>query len=123
MSKHKIQSSQNKEGLDLRLKPVPKLITNLRHEWCPNAFIITFKLETDQNLLFDKCKQALEKYQHQLVIGNILETRAKHVIFVQPSTNSYSMQDVLLNNQSDEIEKQIVENLKHLHLKFLNQKN
>lgn len=40
------------------------------------------QLETDDALLVPKCRGALERYGHQLVIGNILMTRKETVIFV-----------------------------------------
>ena len=39
--------------------------------------IISFKLETDNNILIQKAESALERYHHQLVIGNLLQTRKK----------------------------------------------
>lgn len=85
MPKHKIQSSVNSEGLLLDLKPVPKLIGKLKKEWCPQAFIVTFKLETDSNILLEKCTKALKTYGHSAVVGNILESRAKNVVVMQAS--------------------------------------
>ena len=42
MSEHKIQSSR--EPLVLTLKPVPKMLKPLVSDWCPNAFVISFKV-------------------------------------------------------------------------------
>ena len=42
MPTHKIQSNVN--GLELKLKPTPKLLGKLKAEWCPSAFITSFKL-------------------------------------------------------------------------------
>lgn len=39
-------------------------------------------METDENILIPKSKSALEKYGHQVVIGNLLTTRKRHVVFV-----------------------------------------
>ncbi|CAI9735178.1 Hypothetical predicted protein [Octopus vulgaris] len=73
MPEHKIQSSNG--SLQLSLQLVPKLLEPLVKDWAPDAFIISFKLETNRSLLISKSKAALEKYQHQLVIANLLETR------------------------------------------------
>jgi len=40
------------------------------------------QLETDQNLLLPKARQALERYGHQVVIGNDLHRRKFEVVFV-----------------------------------------
>eukprot|EP00028_Trichosphaerium_sp_Am-I-7-wt_P007574 CAMPEP_0168535556 /NCGR_PEP_ID=MMETSP0405-20121227/18814_1 /TAXON_ID=498012 /ORGANISM="Trichosphaerium sp, Strain Am-I-7 wt" /LENGTH=68 /DNA_ID=CAMNT_0008562973 /DNA_START=593 /DNA_END=796 /DNA_ORIENTATION=- len=57
------------------------LVTN---EWCPNAFIVSFKLETDVSMLPGKSMTALKSYGHQLVIGNILGTHKDEVTLFEP---------------------------------------
>ena len=44
--------------------------------------VISFKLETDDNLLYSKCTGSLSKYGQSLVIGNLLQTRKREVMFV-----------------------------------------
>lgn len=44
--------------------------------------VVSYKLETDPELLIAKAKMALERYHHDLVIGNLLETRKREVVFV-----------------------------------------
>jgi phosphopantothenate-cysteine ligase len=44
--------------------------------------VVSYKLETDPDLLIAKAKMALERYHHDLVIGNLLETRKREVVFV-----------------------------------------
>lgn len=34
--------------------------------WVPHAFVISFKLETNQNLLIDKSRDSLNKYNHKV---------------------------------------------------------
>jgi phosphopantothenate---cysteine ligase (ATP) len=46
--------------------------------------IVSFKLETDASLLVHKARYSLERYQHHLVIGNLLATRKWEVVFVAP---------------------------------------
>ncbi len=103
LSEHKIQSSEtNKAGevavpgssgntdtfqgkqLMINLDPVPKLLKSLVDGWAPEGMIVSFKLETDPSLLVSKAQQALEKYSHHLVIGNLLSTRKFEVVFVAP---------------------------------------
>ncbi|ORX71615.1 DNA/pantothenate metabolism flavo protein [Linderina pennispora] len=70
MSEHKIQS---RDG-DL----------TLRHE--PGAQVpgtaVSFKLETDPELLVPKAQYALNKYGHQIVIANMLHSRKWQVWFI-----------------------------------------
>ena len=71
MQEHKIQSSatagQGKDKdrdaatFELRLKHVPKCLPLLRHEWAPHAFVVSFKLETDPDMLLRKALGAIDK--------------------------------------------------------------
>lgn len=81
---HKIQSNQL-DSLELSLKPVPKLIQFLKSQVCPDAFVVSFKLETDETLLIKKAQESLKKYGHDLVISNSLSQRKECVIFVEKS--------------------------------------
>ncbi|TPX69655.1 phosphopantothenate---cysteine ligase (CTP) [Spizellomyces sp. 'palustris'] len=80
MAQHKIQSAEG--SLVLQLDQVPKIISPLVDTWAAKGFIVSFKLETDPDLLIQKSRRSLERYKHQLVIGNILTTRKKVVTFV-----------------------------------------
>ncbi|KAK7729827.1 Phosphopantothenate--cysteine ligase cab2 [Cytospora paraplurivora] len=64
------------------LDPVPKFLKNLVDGWAPQCMIVSFKLETDPAILVHKAKYALERYSHNLVIGNLLSTRKWEVVFV-----------------------------------------
>lgn len=70
MIEHKIQSST---GLTLELEQVPKMLKSLVTEWASNSFVISFKLETDINMLFPKARQAISGYGVDLVIANLLQ--------------------------------------------------
>ncbi|KAJ3199847.1 hypothetical protein HDU82_000097 [Entophlyctis luteolus] len=91
MVQHKIQSGEG--SLKLELDQVPKILSPLVKEWAPNAFVVSFKLETDPSLLIQKARGALARYGHHAVIGNILSTRKHHVVLV---TNS-EVTDVILS--------------------------
>lgn len=80
MAEHKIQSGNG--DLELCLKPVPKLIKFIKKTICPDAFIVSFKLETDEDLVIKKAKESLKKYQHDLVISNCLVTRKSKLILL-----------------------------------------
>lgn len=106
-----MQSGEGAPTISLQL--VPKILAPLVSLWVPNAFVVSFKLETDENLLITKSRDSLNKYKHkvmtvpifylcfqssmqsiflgpsifQLVIANILQTRKNRVIFVTPTTS------------------------------------
>nr|POE90030.1 phosphopantothenate--cysteine ligase cab2 [Quercus suber] len=102
MAEHKIQSSQDfhaatiapaRDGeapaarmaagkLVIDLDPVPKFLKVLVDQWAPRSMIVSFKLETDASLLARKARNALDTYAHHLVIGNLLQTRKREVLFV-----------------------------------------
>lgn len=97
-SQHKIQSraipDENPNSLlskecdngclNLRLWPVPKVMGLLRFKWAPNAFVCSFKLETDKAILRHKAEGAVEKYGCHMVIGNLLKTRHDQVWILSP---------------------------------------
>ncbi|KAL8802280.1 MAG: hypothetical protein Q9182_003932 [Xanthomendoza sp. 2 TL-2023] len=99
MAEHKIQSSEfggsgeaahGSSGgagkkLVIDLDPVPKFLHNLVDGWAPEGMIVSFKLETDPSILIMKARKALERYSHNLVIGNLLATRKWEVVFVAPA--------------------------------------
>jgi len=66
------------------LDPVPKFLKNLVDGWAPEGMIVSFKLETDPQILVHKAQYSLDRYQHHLVIGNLLSTRKWEVVFVAP---------------------------------------
>ncbi|KAG8838010.1 hypothetical protein FRB91_003077 [Serendipita sp. 411] len=124
LSEHKIQSG--KGSLLIEMDQVPKILKPLVDEWTPKGYIVSFKLETDPAILIPKARAALERYGHQLVIGNELHTRKYQVIFVErerkktagPASsnvfddNSFSEEWIRIDENEDlEIEKLIVEKL------------
>ncbi|KAE8222479.1 hypothetical protein CF319_g4337 [Tilletia indica] len=78
---HKIQSG--KGSLLIEMDQVPKVLKPMVQDWAPEGFIVSFKLETDPSLLIPKARAALERYGHQVVIGNDLHRRKFEVVFVQ----------------------------------------
>ncbi|XP_060925329.1 phosphopantothenate--cysteine ligase-like [Limanda limanda] len=119
MPEHKIQSSNG--PLQLSLNMVPKILSPLVKDWAPQAFVISFKLETDAAILLDKARRALNNYRHQAVVANVLDSRRGYVVVVTPKT-----QDELILTEEDvknevEIEEMIVSNLTSAHNRFINQ--
>ena len=82
--------------LTLTLYPVPKVIPSLRKRWCPSAFVISFKLETDSSILQQKSVLAMERNGVHLVIGNELATRYEKVFVLSQYNN-----DDLVNSSTD----------------------
>jgi phosphopantothenate-cysteine ligase len=60
------------KSLVIDLDPVPKFLKNLVEGWSPQGMIVSFKLETDPAILVHKARYSLDRYQHHLVIGNLL---------------------------------------------------
>ena len=84
MAQHKIQSST---GLTLELDQVPKRLGCLTQEWAPHACVVSFKLETDTTILFDKATAALRNYGVHLVVANLLHNR-ENVCYLMSLRNS-----------------------------------
>jgi phosphopantothenate-cysteine ligase len=79
-----VTSKPKSKKLVIDLDPVPKFLKRLVDGWAPNGMIVSFKLETDPDLLISKSQTALQRYSHHLVIGNLLLTRKWEVVFVAP---------------------------------------
>lgn len=99
MEQHKIQSQGGNGQLIVALDGVPKLLGQLR-QWCPDAFVVTFKLETDPNLLKEKVQKSIASYGQDVVVGNVLATHRTHVTLFYPNKNAVEIQ-AQQNNQSN----------------------
>jgi phosphopantothenate-cysteine ligase len=108
LTEHKIPSGQNE--LIIRLKPVPKCLGFIKNEYAPEAFVVSFKLETDENILDEKCLQSAEKYHQDIIIGNILKTRTDQVRIFERITQQWTT-----INRLQEIEFHIIEFLCNKH--------
>ncbi|XP_004548666.1 phosphopantothenate--cysteine ligase [Maylandia zebra] len=119
MPEHKIQSSNG--PLQLSMKMVPKILSPLVKEWAPQAFVISFKLETDASILLDKARRALDTYRHQAVVANVLDSRRGYVVVVTLETQA----ELILTEEDVknevEIEERIVSNLTSAHDNFITQ--
>ncbi|SNX85296.1 related to CAB2 - probable phosphopantothenoylcysteine synthetase [Melanopsichium pennsylvanicum] len=83
---HKIQSG--KGSLVIEMDQVPKVLKPMVEQWVPEGYLVSFKLETDPKLLIPKAVGALQRYGHQLVIGNDLNRRKFEVVFVERAASS-----------------------------------
>lgn len=77
------QQQQQQRGstaplLCLDLHPVPKKMTALVQEWAPGAFVTSFKLETDLELVVSKAQMAIRNYSVHLVVANQLQVLLLH---------------------------------------------
>jgi len=70
-------------------------------------------LETDPQILIQKARDSLIKYQHQLVIGNLLNTRKYEVVLVTEKEEHW----IRTNGKDIDIEKLIVPKCIELHQK------
>ncbi|KAJ1821875.1 Phosphopantothenate--cysteine ligase cab2 [Coemansia sp. RSA 2671] len=120
LSEHKIQSATG--DLTLHMNQVPKFLRPLVKNWAPLCFIVSFKLETDPELLGPKARHALEKYGHQVVIANMLHTRKFQVwLFtkeeaMRPAVIQISQDDL---DAGRDIEQDLVEELARRHQQYI----
>ncbi|XP_003742072.1 uncharacterized protein C4B3.18 isoform X2 [Galendromus occidentalis] len=116
MSEHKISSDSQ---LSLNFHLVPKILKPLVLSWVPDAFVISFKLETNESILLDKAHAALENYKHRLVIANDLESRRERVVLVSRTDREEIRMSLEELSAGIEIERKIVARLTELHAAFL----
>ncbi|VEU33410.1 unnamed protein product [Pseudo-nitzschia multistriata] len=151
-SQHKIQSrsipdknsgsalskEKGNECLNLKLWPVPKVMGLLRSKWAPDAFICSFKLETDKAILRQKAEGAIDKYGCHVVIGNLLATRHDQVWILAPADmerfvleNSQKSADSIAkdwpmheisrpkSSETEVLEGMIIENVVQTHFEYI----
>ncbi|CAH7677666.1 phosphopantothenate-cysteine ligase, partial [Phakopsora pachyrhizi] len=112
---HKIQSG--KGSLVIEMDAVPKVLKDVSQEWSNQAFVVSFKLETDPSLLIPKSRTALDRYGHQLVIANELSTRKVKCLMIDKSGTIESVEinaenpNVNLDGHDHEIEEDLVKRL------------
>jgi hypothetical protein len=98
------------------------LLTSLRpfHPLCSPS-----QLETDIKLLIPKALAALERYGHQVVIGNTLVDRKYEVVFVERSGETWvriaeeERGKVGADGAVREIEEDIIERLERMHSEWV----
>ncbi|GAA5975845.1 hypothetical protein JCM10908_005299 [Rhodotorula pacifica] len=119
MSEHKIQSG--KGSLVIEMDQVPKVLKTMVDEWANEGFVVSFKLETDPAILIPKARQAIERYGHQIVVGNLLATRKHEVVFVTKDSENWLRVPYVPTSADPsamhhhEIEEDIIEHLTELH--------
>ncbi|XP_074272841.1 phosphopantothenate--cysteine ligase 2-like [Silene latifolia] len=115
MAEHKIQSGGG--PLNMHLVQVPKMLSVLRKDWAPQAFCISFKLETDVDILLQKASAALEKYNMHAVVANELETRKEEVTIVTPDEKTCIRRDKA--DARSDVESPLVKLLVKMHTAYI----
>ncbi|KAI8985177.1 DNA/pantothenate metabolism flavoprotein [Pilobolus umbonatus] len=113
MAEHKIQSRDG--GLTLELDQVPKFLKPLVSHWACKGLIVSFKLETDTTLLVPKAREALNRYGHQVVIGNMLTTRKQTVTLITQNREKILSLSPIQLSTDVEIESMIIPELLQIH--------
>jgi phosphopantothenate---cysteine ligase (ATP) len=117
LAEHKIQSRDG--PLTLELAQVPKLLGVLRHDWAPHAFFVSFKLETDWELLRRKAKMAIDKYAMHVVVANELHTRFDEVLLIT-ATDERTVERAA---DADGIEGALIDAVASVHFQFIASKD
>jgi phosphopantothenate-cysteine ligase len=102
MAVHKIQSAGGDMVLDL--KKVPKCLGIVKKQWAESAFVISFKLETDESLVVPKAQKAIADYGVDLVVANMLQTR-RNVVTLVDSQSSVQ----ILREDDSRIEERLID--------------
>ena len=122
---HKLQSGGT---LKLQMDPVPKCLKIIRDTWAPNAYCISFKLETEPSLLFQKAKHAMNTYGVHMVIGNLLSTRYSKVWILTHNQN-HEMKEITnhvpqhSNLQQPPLEEAIISHVVDTHFEYISNTN
>eukprot|EP00271_Cylindrocystis_brebissonii_P005425 TRINITY_DN17457_c0_g1_i2.p1 TRINITY_DN17457_c0_g1~~TRINITY_DN17457_c0_g1_i2.p1 ORF type:complete len:208 (-),score=39.66 TRINITY_DN17457_c0_g1_i2:197-820(-) len=115
LGEHKIQSAGG--PLDMHLAQVPKMIPPLRRTWAPQAFTVSFKLETDREILLSKAQEALRKNLVHAVVANELLSRKERVIVVASGESTTIERD-----EHRDVEEPLVQRLIGMHEAYLKEK-
>ncbi|KAF4703407.1 hypothetical protein FOZ63_013174, partial [Perkinsus olseni] len=120
MPENKIQSGAHQEdGLTLHLTGVPKVLGRVKGTWCPQALVVSFKLETDPDILFEKASGAIKKYGVDAVVANVLESRYRKLWIVRGAESVETDRDyttrLITKPESEDIEGVLVKALQELH--------
>lgn len=52
------------------MENTPRLLGAVKEQWNPNTVLVSFKLETDLNILESKALGAMQKYKVDMVVAN-----------------------------------------------------
>jgi len=115
MAEHKIQSSSNPFGLTIRLRSVPKVLHLITGVWAPDAFVISFKLETDADILAQKATTALQNYGVSMVVANLLQSYQTSILLFTKSGAQIPVKE----EHGKDIEEKLVQLCVEYHTKHI----
>jgi phosphopantothenate-cysteine ligase len=120
MAEHKIQSRNVPIGeLHLVLQQTPKMLGKIKTEWCPEAMLITFKLESDPNVINQKVADAFRLYNMDMVLSNLLNSYEHVVNMHEKETNAENPNGTPVEKEGDQIlEKKLITAIIHKHRMF-----
>ncbi|XP_078164705.1 phosphopantothenate--cysteine ligase 2-like [Carex rostrata] len=91
------------------------MLSVLRKEWAPAAFCVSFKLETDPDILIQKADAALKRYGMSVVTANLLANYKEEVVVV--ASNGKTI--VRRNSKDDDLEEHLVVLLSKTHSEYM----
>mmetsp|Transcript_23014 Transcript_23014/g.57673 ORF Transcript_23014/g.57673 Transcript_23014/m.57673 type:complete len:341 (-) Transcript_23014:57-1079(-) len=100
MAQHKIQS-YGKDGLCVQLRNVPKMLGYVAQRWATEAYVISFKLETDEAIFESKVDYSM-KYGQSMIIGNMLQSYQNKVTLFERG-----QKPVVVTRTKEEAEKHV----------------
>ena len=101
--------------LHLTLQKTPKCLGMIRHI-SPKSFLVSFKLETDQDLLIKKSLQAIHRDGVHLVVANELKTRYSKVLLISQKGLDISIVPVEKNER--ELEEELISKVVSMHSEY-----
>ncbi|CAK9305111.1 unnamed protein product [Gordionus sp. m RMFG-2023] len=104
-------SSTGKSSLTLTLYPVPKLLGKVKSDWAPNAFVVSFKLETDEDLLVKTATNSLLTYGQDIVVANLLATKTSTVQIINRQNLAPSNHSITYNHNNSDATKEGVDKM------------
>ncbi|KRX06219.1 DNA/pantothenate metabolism flavoprotein, C-terminal [Pseudocohnilembus persalinus] len=115
LAEHKIQSQQFKSGecsFKLEMFNTPKLLGYYKNK-AKNSVLISFKLETDQEILKEKALKSIENYNVDLVVSNLLQKRRDEVIIYKNNKESGKIDEIVIqrNPENAHIEELLIKKL------------
>ena len=125
LASHKIQSNalETSGSLFANFSSTPKMLKMCRDMWAPNEFCVSFKLETDASIIEQKTLSAMEKYNMHCIVANELDKRYNEVTIFQKRERKEAGEKtavvdslrLLRDPNEEDIEKQLVDDLKRRH--------
>lgn len=126
LSEHKIQSKDeeghSKKTIELTLYPAPKDLYKIKEGLNKHSMLITFKLETNEDILKTKSYQAINKTKCDLVVANVMDKRYDEIhLYINSSINKDIVHKPIFKREFnvDVIEEEIVKEIINLHEKFI----